>query len=72
MTRIKWRKSNPYFKSLEAEQQRRLSKCGWDARNNYNCIHDTIYNLIGSLYTIRKNRCAKPLRISDSIKRQMI
>jgi len=28
MKTIKWRKSNTYFKSLEAKQSERLSKCG--------------------------------------------
>ncbi len=35
MKTVKWRKSNPYFKSLEAEQSKRLSKCGEANREWY-------------------------------------
>lgn len=45
MKTVKWRKSNPYFKSLEAEQQRRLSKCGEANREWYDnpTVEGTIF-----------------------------
>lgn len=33
--RIRWRKTNSYFKALEAEQLRRIEKCGNNAYQDY-------------------------------------
>lgn len=48
MKTVKWRKSNPYFKSLEAEQQIRLSKCGEANREWYNSptVEGTIFKQV--------------------------
>lgn len=45
MKRVKWRKTNDYFKSLEAEQSRRIKQCGDNAYNSY-----ISPNVIGTMF----------------------